>query len=253
MLHRSALGVCLLLLLTSSAFAQPPLPTETPLVRVADLSLGETQTVSLCDGSQAQVKLLELREERDAIRDAVRKAEVRVEVNGSNGANVALPNSSGDVFRHNEIYVPLGMLRPGSNRIEILAQLPNQSDVTCDTAGPVDKDAKRFLLLSSTEIRFPAIARLGRTPDLTLTAAGGFPYTEASGTLEINQAYSISSDSFPTNSNIYAPRIRIDVSCEAAPIPVPALGDLGLALLAALLLLAPGCLGLREAISRVRR
>ena len=106
-------------------------------------------------------------------------AQVRVEVNGRNGANVALPNSSGDVFRHNEIYVPLGMLRPGPNRIEILAQLPNQSDVACDTAGPVDKDAKRFLLLSSTEIRFPAIARLGRTPDLTLTAAGGFPYTAA--------------------------------------------------------------------------
>jgi cellulose synthase operon protein B len=106
-------------------------------------------------------------------------AQVRVEVNGRNGANVALPNSSGDVFRHNEIYVPLGMLRPGSNRIEILAQLPNQSDVACDTAGPVDKDAKRFLLLSSTEIRFPAIARLGRTPDLMLTTAGGFPYTTA--------------------------------------------------------------------------
>jgi hypothetical protein len=106
-------------------------------------------------------------------------AQVRVEVNGRNGANVALPNSSGDVFRHNEIYVPLGMLRPGSNRIEILAQLPNQSDVACDAAGPVDQDAKRFLLLSSTEIRFPAIARLGRTPDLMLTTAGGFPYTTA--------------------------------------------------------------------------
>ena len=107
------------------------------------------------------------------------EAQVRVEVNGRNGANVALPNSSGDIFRHNEIYVPLGMLRPGSNRIEILAQLPDQSDVACDTAGPVDNDAKRFLLLSSTEIRFPAIARLGRTPDLMLTTAGGFPYTTA--------------------------------------------------------------------------
>jgi len=51
--------------------------------------------------------------------------------------------------------------------------------VVCDTAGPVDRDFKRFLLLSSTEIRFPAIARLGRTPDLMLTTAGGFPYTTA--------------------------------------------------------------------------
>jgi cellulose synthase operon protein B len=106
-------------------------------------------------------------------------AQVRVEVNGRNGASVALPNSSGDVFRHNEIYVPLGMLRPGFNRIEILAQLPNRSDVACDAAGPVDKDAKRFLLLASTEIRFPAIARLGHTPDLALTTAGGFPYSAA--------------------------------------------------------------------------
>ena len=83
--------------------------------------------------------------------------------------------------------------------------------------------------------------------------SGGFPYTEASGTLEINQAYSIGSDSFPTGANIYAPRIRIDVSCAAAATAVPALGYRGLALLAALLLLVPACIGLRGAVSRVRR
>lgn len=83
--------------------------------------------------------------------------------------------------------------------------------------------------------------------------SGGFPYTEASGTLEINQAYSIGSDSFPTNSNIYAPRIRLAVSCDAAAIPVPALGYRGLALLAALLLLVPACIGLSRRISWVRR
>jgi murein DD-endopeptidase MepM/ murein hydrolase activator NlpD len=56
--------------------------TENPLVRVADLALGEPQTVELYDGTRVEVKLLELREERDSMRNAVRKAEVRVEVNG---------------------------------------------------------------------------------------------------------------------------------------------------------------------------
>lgn len=81
---------------------------------------------------------------------------------------------------------------------------------------------------------------------------GGFPYTDATGTLEINQAYSIASDSFPTGVNIYAPRISLDVSCAVAT-PVPALGYPGLALLGALLLLAPACIGLRGAVSRDER
>ena len=106
-------------------------------------------------------------------------SQVLVAVNGRNAASVALPNPSGDVFRHNEILVPLGLLRPGANRIEILAQVPNKSDVACDASELAMRDAKRFLLLSNTEIRFPAIARTGRLPDLTPTAAAGFPYAGA--------------------------------------------------------------------------
>jgi len=53
-----------------------------PLVRVADLNVGESQTVELCDGSQAVVKLLDLKETRDDIRNAVRKAVATVDING---------------------------------------------------------------------------------------------------------------------------------------------------------------------------
>ena len=106
-------------------------------------------------------------------------SQVLVAVNGSDAASVALPNPSGDVFRHNEILVPLGLLRPGANRIEILAQVPNKSDLACDAGELATRDSKRFLLLSNTEIRFPAIARTGRLPDLTPTAAAGFPYARA--------------------------------------------------------------------------
>jgi len=39
---------------------------------------------------------------------------------------------------------------------------------------------------------------------------GGFPYTESTGTLTINQAYSTSSDAFPANANIFVPQITLN-------------------------------------------
>jgi murein DD-endopeptidase MepM/ murein hydrolase activator NlpD len=59
-----------------------PQPIRTPRVRVADLELGDSQHVVLCDGTDVQIKLLALDESRDPIRRAVRQARVKVEVNG---------------------------------------------------------------------------------------------------------------------------------------------------------------------------
>jgi murein DD-endopeptidase MepM/ murein hydrolase activator NlpD len=53
-----------------------------PLVRVVDLNLGESQRVRLCNGEEVSVKLVGLHEQRDPIRDAVRRARVEVEVDG---------------------------------------------------------------------------------------------------------------------------------------------------------------------------
>jgi len=44
-------------------------------------------------------------------------------------------------------------------------------------------------------------------PDL-----GGFPYTDATGLLEINNAYSIAEDSFPSNWNIFVPLIVLEAT-----------------------------------------
>jgi hypothetical protein len=60
----------------------PPSSTHTPRVRVVDLDVGESQQVELCDATKAQVRLLALEEFRDSIRDAVRRAIVKVEVDG---------------------------------------------------------------------------------------------------------------------------------------------------------------------------
>ena len=52
------------------------------IVRTADLDVGESQEVELADGSKARLKLLDLEEIRDKLRNAVREARVQVEVNG---------------------------------------------------------------------------------------------------------------------------------------------------------------------------
>ncbi|MCP4260809.1 MAG: peptidoglycan DD-metalloendopeptidase family protein [Planctomycetes bacterium] len=53
-----------------------------PLVRVVDLNIGQTHQVTLHDDTRATVTLLELTEKRDSVRNAVRKAQVKVKVNG---------------------------------------------------------------------------------------------------------------------------------------------------------------------------
>ena len=72
-----------------------------PLVRTVDLDRGESQLVELADGTRARVKLLDVEEERDGVRSAIRQARVRVEVNGRTttlvSANYRLPIAVGGV------------------------------------------------------------------------------------------------------------------------------------------------------------
>jgi murein DD-endopeptidase MepM/ murein hydrolase activator NlpD len=67
--------------LTCLAVLSAASPARVPIVRSVDLDLGETQRVALADGSSATVKLLDLHEERDPIRQAVRQARVKLLVN----------------------------------------------------------------------------------------------------------------------------------------------------------------------------
>jgi len=71
------------LLLAIPALAQPPAPTLAPLVRWVDLDVGESQEVELADGKKVRVKLLKVNETRDELRQAVRHAEVKVDIDGT--------------------------------------------------------------------------------------------------------------------------------------------------------------------------
>lgn len=88
------------LVVSALAFA-PPEPTRTPLHRTVDLDVGETQTTSLPNGTRVTVKLLDLKEDRDRFRDAVREARVTVEINGRKetlvSGNYRLPVAVGGV------------------------------------------------------------------------------------------------------------------------------------------------------------
>jgi len=76
-------------------------PTLEPLVRVIDLNVGESGRVRLVDGREVTVRVVGLQEHRCEMRDAVRKAEVRVKVEGRDVSLVAatyhLPTTVGSV------------------------------------------------------------------------------------------------------------------------------------------------------------
>jgi len=94
-------SLCVLLLVTLFSSALPAAPQMTPLVRVADLDVGESQTVELANGDSVVVKLLDLDEVRDSLRNAVRRATVKVDVAGQVVSLVSstyhLPITVGDV------------------------------------------------------------------------------------------------------------------------------------------------------------
>ena len=92
-------------------------PTIEPLLRVVDLDVGQQREVELCDGKTAIVKLLDLQETRDSLRNAVRQARVTVEVNGRRvtltAAYYRLPVTVGDVAI--DCAVTKGCVQEGKN------------------------------------------------------------------------------------------------------------------------------------------
>ncbi|HID21891.1 MAG TPA: M23 family metallopeptidase, partial [Planctomycetaceae bacterium] len=78
------LGCCWVLGMSSAGTAADSLPL-TPLFRSVDLNVRDERRVTLPDGTKADIKLLRITEHRDPVRKALRRAEVRVRVNGVEG------------------------------------------------------------------------------------------------------------------------------------------------------------------------
>lgn len=80
---------------------QTPQPSREALRRVVDLNVGDSAEVTLSDGQQVRLQLLEVAEATDALRGAVIEARVRVRVGAEEAwlpsANYSLPTTVGKV------------------------------------------------------------------------------------------------------------------------------------------------------------
>ena len=89
-------------LVPMTALGQLPNPTLKASMRTVDLNVGESEVVVMEDGSKISVKLVDLQETRDTLREAVRRAEVTVEIGGKKAtlvsANYRLPTQIGPVL-----------------------------------------------------------------------------------------------------------------------------------------------------------
>jgi hypothetical protein len=106
--------------------------------------------------------------------DLGRDATILVEVNGRNAATQMLARGAAGSLDRNQMFLPLSLMRPGQNRIEVLAQAPKASDEACASAGSGET---RLTLLDRSELVLPRLARIGRAPELSLLAAGGYPFS----------------------------------------------------------------------------
>lgn len=107
-------------------------------------------------------------------RDLARDANLLVEVNGRNAATQLLAQGAAGSLDRNQIFLPLSLMQPGQNRIEVLAQLPKASDEACATT---TSGEPRLRLLDRSELLLPRLARIGRSPELALLGAGGYPFS----------------------------------------------------------------------------
>lgn len=105
--------------------------------------------------------------------DLARDANILVEVNGRNAATQMLARGATGSLDRNDIFLPLSLMQPGQNRIEVLAQVPKASDESCASAGAGET---RLTLLDRSELVLPRLARIGRAPELSLLAAGAYPF-----------------------------------------------------------------------------
>jgi len=107
-------------------------------------------------------------------------AQLLVRVNDRVVKSYPFRNADGEQFDGKRIELPLRAFRPGVNRVELLAELPIAADAACRPEAR-DDDRPRFILLDTTAIEVPALARLGRLPDLAALAGKAYPYAGGKG------------------------------------------------------------------------
>lgn len=107
-------------------------------------------------------------------------SQLLVRVNGHIVKSLPMRDTDGEVFSGRRLELPLRAFRPGRNQIEVLAELERAADDRCIFAER-DDATPRFILLDSTEIRVPELARVARLPELAAMAGSAYPYSSSAG------------------------------------------------------------------------
>lgn len=104
-------------------------------------------------------------------------AQFLVRVNDRVVTSYPFRKSEGEQFDGKLIELPLRAFRPGVNKVELIAELPIEADVTCAPDARNDNQP-RFVLLDKTEISVPALARVGRLPDIAALTGNAYPFAD---------------------------------------------------------------------------
>nr|WP_316652460.1 cellulose biosynthesis cyclic di-GMP-binding regulatory protein BcsB [uncultured Gellertiella sp.] len=102
-------------------------------------------------------------------------AQLLVRVNDRVVTSFPFRNTDGETFRHKRIEMPLRAFRPGINRVELLAEVPDSRDAACQPGERTD-GKPRFMMLQESGLEVPALARIGRLPDLGAFSGTAYPY-----------------------------------------------------------------------------
>lgn len=107
-------------------------------------------------------------------------SQLLVRVNDQIVKSLPMRDTGGEVFSGRRLELPLRAFRPGRNQVELLAELERTADDRC-VFSERDVTTPRFILLDTTEIRVPALARVARLPELAAMAGSGYPYSGSAG------------------------------------------------------------------------
>lgn len=102
-------------------------------------------------------------------------AKLLVRVNERVVTSLPLRDSNGEQFDRKRVKLPMRAFRPGVNRIDIMAELPVAADGVC-APQMAAQEKPRFILLDDSTIEIPALARLGRLPDLGALSGSAYPF-----------------------------------------------------------------------------
>ncbi|WP_206757387.1 cellulose biosynthesis cyclic di-GMP-binding regulatory protein BcsB [Rhizobium sp. CFBP 8762] len=105
-----------------------------------------------------------------------RTSQLLVRVNDLVIRSFPFRNTDGQEFKGKLIELPLRSFRPGVNRVELVAEVPMDSDDVC-APGRNDSGRPRLAMLDTTSLYVPPLARIGRLPDLSAFAGLGYPYS----------------------------------------------------------------------------